>query len=245
MMLNTKIMRPAIAMLELIFAIVIMGIILMSAPQLISTAAKSGFVAIQQEGINEASSQANMIMGYHWDENDADERYIDPLLRVSSGDTELEEAGITGRRPGTPKESYRTFVRSDGNSTLTASTIGTSDTGETGNHDEDDIDDFDGDTSLVEIEDAGLVDYIEKDATININTAVRYISDAANYNTNTLAFSPDLNISSGTKSSASSTNIKRITVTLTSSGPDELDKEIILHGFSCNIGGYKLEEREF
>ncbi len=245
MMLKTKIMRPAIAMLELIFAIVIMGIILMSAPMLISTAAKSGYVAIQQEAINEAASQVNMIMGYHWDENDADERYIDPLLQVSSTTAGLVEAGTTGRRPGTPKESYRTFIRSDGVDDLAASTIGTSDTGETGDHDEDDIDDFNGDTSLFEIEPAGPVDYVEDTTTININTTVRYISDTATYNTSSLTFSPDLNISSGTTSSASSTNIKRITVTLTSSGPEELEKEIILHGFSCNIGGYKLEEKDF
>lgn len=241
-------MRPAIAMLELIFAIVIMGIILMSAPQLISTAAQSGYVAIQQEAINEAASQVNMIMGYQWDETTTDESFIDPIVTVDSGDTDLEESedisgNLIGRRVGTPQESYRKFIRSDG-IRVSASEIGTSDPGETGDHDEDDIDDFDGDTSLVEIQVAGDVDYIEKDETININTTVRYINDTANYNTNTLAFSPDLNISSGTQSSATSTNIKRITVTLTSSGPDELDKEIILHGFSCNIGGYKLEEKD-
>ena len=125
MMLNTKVIRPAIAMLELIFAIVIMGIVLMSAPRLISTAAKSGYVAIQQEGINEAASQLNMIMGYQWDENDVDERYIDPILRVNAGDPELEESIPTGRRLGTPEESYRTFVRSDGKDDSAASTIGT------------------------------------------------------------------------------------------------------------------------
>ena len=245
-MLNTKIMRPAIAMLELIFAIVIMGIILMSAPQLISTAAKSGYVAIQQEAINEAASQVNMIMGFQWDENDVDERYIDPIIQVlsASRDTDLDENGTTGRRLGTPQESYRNFIRSDGNRS-SASAIGT-DTGETpGNHDEDDIDDFNGDTSLVEIQDAGLVDYVEDNNTININTTVKYISDTANYNTGTLTFSPDLNTSSGTTSAASSTNIKRITVTLTSSGPAELDKNIVLHAFSCNIGGYHLEEKDF
>jgi hypothetical protein len=67
--MNKTTLRPAIAMVELIFAIVIMGIVLMSAPMLISTASKSGYVAIQQEAINEAASQVNMIMGYHWDEN--------------------------------------------------------------------------------------------------------------------------------------------------------------------------------
>ncbi len=236
-------MRPAIAMLELIFAIVIMGIILMSAPRLISTAAQSGYVAIQQEAINEAASQVNMIMGYHWDENDANESYIDPILKVSaSGDDELEEAAPTGRRLGTPVESYRTFIRSDGVDDLTASadtSFGTADGNET---EEDDIDDFAGDTDLIEIETA-VADVIEK-ATININKSISYSTDStdeANYNLSDITYTPF------TSSGGATTNIKSITVTLTSTddAPDELDKEIILRAFSCNIGGYKLEERNF
>jgi len=85
-MLNIKIKRPAIAMIELIFAIVIMGIVMMSAPMIISTAAKSGYVTIQQEAINEAASQINMIMGYHWDESSSDETFLDPILSVTHGD---------------------------------------------------------------------------------------------------------------------------------------------------------------
>lgn len=234
-MVKTKIMRPAIAMLELIFAIVIMGIILMSAPQLISTAAKSGYVVIQQEAINEAASQVNMMMGYQWDENDVDERYIDPIL-VSSGDTDLNEIGTTGRRIGTPEESYRTFIRADGVDDLNASPLGT----DTGDTEEDDIDDFTGtDTNLTLIPEATLAaNYIE--TTINIAREVEYSSDTADYNQQSITFDPF------TASGGGTTNIKSITVTVTSdSGVDELEKEIILRGFICNIGGYKLEEREF
>jgi len=233
-MVKTKIMRPAIAMLELIFAIVIMGIILMSAPSLISTASKSGFVAIQQEAINEAASQVNMIMGYHWDENDADESYIDPLLQVSSTTAGLVEAGTTGRRPGTPKESFRAFVRSDGQR-LSASALG-SDADDT---EEDDIDDFGGETELIEIESA-VADTVEK-TTIKINKTISYSADTANYNQSSITFDPSFTNAGGT------TNIKSIIVTLTSdSSAEELNqKEITLRAFSCNIGGYKLEEREF
>lgn len=236
-------MRPAIAMLELIFAIVIMGIILMSAPMLISTASKSGYVAIQQEGINEAASQVNMIMGYHWDENDADERYIDPILAVSaSGDTDLNEEGNTSHRLGTPQESYRSFVRSDGVDDLTASTTLGDEAGET---EKDDIDDFsDTNTSLVFIPETTLetnvADYIET-STINIDRDIVYSNDSANYNQSSITFDPSFTAAAGT------TNIKSIIVTLTSSSAaEELNqKEITLRGFSCNIGGYKLEEREF
>ena len=238
-------MRPAIAMLELIFAIVIMGIILMSAPQLISTAAKSGFVAIQQEAINEAASRVNMIMGYHWDENSADETVLDPILQTQSPVTDLAESTFpdgnkTGRRVGTPLESYRSFVRPDG-SRLTATAAG----GLGNDGLENDIDDFIG---IIGLNLAGTgtgTNYIEKNVTID--TAVAYIADDTDnpgYNPagNTITFDADFTQVSGT-----TTNIKRISTTLTSdaASPDELEKKIILHAFSCNIGGYKLEERDF
>ncbi len=105
--MNKKILRPAIAMVELIFAIVIIGIALLSAPMLISTAAKSGYVAMQQEGINEAATKVNMIMGYHWDENNVDESFLAPILNTNNGDSSLDEVGTTGRRAGTPLESQR------------------------------------------------------------------------------------------------------------------------------------------
>jgi hypothetical protein len=229
--------RPAIAMIELIFAIVIMGIAMMSAPMLISSASKSTYVALQQEGINEAASRINMIMGYAWDENNTDDRYTPPILHVTSGNGDLNMTDIiTARRIGTPLLSQRTFIRSDANnSNLNASSTLGSDGG-----DIDDIDDFIGDISLTEIE-AASVDYVEQ-TTININTAIAYISDSPDggtYTAQTITFVP-FTASGGT------TNIKSITVTLTSTTSlDELEKTIILRAFSCNIGGYELKERLF
>ena len=236
-MVKTKMMRSAVAMLELIFAIVIMAIILMSAPQLISTAAKSGYVAIQQEAINEAASHVNMIMGYHWDESATDESYVDPILRVASTTAGLVETLPTGRRLGTPKESYRSFIRSDGNNTLSASTLGF-DTGET-NANRDDMDDFTGTSDLTSIDIALDANYIE--TTININTAITYSTDNVNYNQSTITYDPFFD------SGGATTNIKSIAVTVTKAAgtSDELKKEITLRAFSCNIGGYQLEERNF
>lgn len=244
-MSNTQIMRPAIAMLELIFAIVIMGIILMSAPMLISTASKSGYVAIQQESINEAASRINMIMGYHWDENSSDETILDPILQTVSPVTDLSESTYTdgngtGRRIGTPKESYRSFVKPDG-TRGTATPAGS--LGPDGI--ENDMDDFMGTIGLTLAGTGTGIDYIEKNVTIT--TTVAYIDDAPDGNTynpttNTLNF--DANFA---QTQTNTRNIKRISTTLTSdtASPDELDKEITLHAFTCNIGGYKLEERSF
>ena len=242
MILKLQMKRPAIAMVELIFAIVIIGIALMSAPMLISTATKSGYVAMQQEGINEAATKVNMIMGYHWDENDTNESFLDPILHTNSGNVNLNESGTSGRRLGTPLVSQRTFIRADGQE-LNASAIG-SDGG-----DRDDMDDYNGDTNLVSVETAG-VNYIET-TTININTTLSYIADtpgSGNYINpgadEGLTFSPDFTTNATT--AAAATDIKKIVVTLTStSGQDELNKTIILNAFSCNIGSYKLEDRVF
>jgi len=232
-------MRHAIAMIELIFAIVVMGIVMMSAPMLISTAAKSGYIAIQQESINEAATQVNIILGYQWDENNTNESY-DPIVLSTSVVSDLSENGSTGMRFGTPKESYRKFVSTSGERGI-ATSIGSA--GESGGLD--DIDDFDGtQVHLRQAQSGGTADYIET-TTIDIDRAVAYMSDAEsgtgtyrNGGTGTLSFSPTFT------DAAPTTNIKRIQVTLTSSSSaEELEKTIILHAFSCNIGSYALEER--
>ena len=242
-------MRKAIAMIELIFAIVIIGIILMSAPMLISTASKSGYVAIQQEAINEAAAQVNMILGHYWDENNVNETE-DSIILQTGGDAGLNEdnrtGSPTGRRTGTPSTSLRTFLTSDG-LRLNASTVG-SDAGETPALEEhkDDMDDFHNSTSLTQIQFSPDANYIETD-TINIDRNVTYMSDAPGGGTyldpgadNKLIFSHPFSAASP----PGRTNIKQISVTLTStSTADALKKKIVLRAFTCNIGSYRLEER--
>ena len=237
-------LRPAIAMIELIFAIVVMGIVMLSVPQLLNTASNSGYVAIQQEAINEASTQVNIIMGYDWDENNT-KNASEGILLTTNGDTELNatQGPPFLRRAGTPAVSYRTFTITAGH-TFNASTIG-QDANDSG--DMDDIDDFSGITrTLFFEENSGNSDYIEK-KTIALGSTISYISDTEKDGTytdpgtdNNLIF--DLNTTAFPP--GQTTNIKHIQVTLTSiSGVDELDKTIILHAFSCNIGNYKLEEK--
>ena len=233
--MNKK-LRPAIAMIELIFAIVVIGITLMSAPMLMSTASKSSYVSIQQEAINEAATQVNMIMGYHWDPRTTDERFLDPILIALGGSSDLDEVNTTsnpntGRRLGTPRESYRTFIIN--NSRLHATPMPG-----TGNNVKDDITDFIGDTNLTLIQ-SSTSEYVET-TSININTAIYYSEDnvSGTYRQSSITYNP-FSISGG------DSNIKSIVVTLTSSaGIEELNKTISLRAFSCNIGGYKLEERD-
>jgi len=227
-----KIQRPAIAMIELIFSIVIMGIVMLSAPMLISTSTQSTFVALQQEGINEAASQIYKIMGYDWDESNVFDTYKPTILRTSSTTTGLQEAGTTKRRVGIPMSSKRTYIDINNTDYNASTTLGND------GNDSDDIDDFIGDISVIPIE-LATIDYIET-TTLNINTAIAYGADnvTGGYNQNIISFVPF------NAATTATSNIKNITVTLTStSGIGELAKNITLRAFSCNIGGYEFEER--
>ncbi len=229
--MNINLKRPAIAMIELIFAIVIMGIVMMSAPMLISTAVQSSSVALQQAGISEAASRISMILTHEWDQNDLNDSCTPPTLHVSStGDSDLNEVGTTFRRIGVPQDSDSHTFRC-GNSELNATMTVDG---------KDDIDDFTNPSSLIlDTSGSGGKDYIEK-TTVSIATAVYYAPDSATYNSTSFAYGFTPNSIAG-----DSTNIKAISVTLTStSSVDELKKTIKLHAFSCNLGGYQYEWRQ-
>lgn len=244
-------LRKGIAMIELIFAIVVMGIVLMSAPMLISTSTKSGYVALQQESIAALASEIGMILTYPWDEGDVNETLSSPIL-IAGGHADLNEVldadgNGTGFRVGTPTSSHRTFLTSLGGNTTVGGRLNAvttfSDAGETVH---DDIDDFDGTSaSLSNIDTTTTAegDYIDK--AISISRTVSYISDtptgAGTYNSN----GTSLNLTDPFGNTASNpTNIKMVRVTLTTT-TEELNKTITLRAFSCNIGAYQLEEKVF
>ena len=162
MIVNTKVrFRRAIAMIELIFAITIMGIALLSVPNLLTVSMKSGFVTLQQEAISEASAHISAIMTYAWDQNDTNESFLPPVLEVNNGDSELNDDG-NGLRAGTPMESYRKFITAGGFK-LKASTVLGEEAGET---EPNDIDDFNGEsTGLVVIENTDN-DYVDKNISL-------------------------------------------------------------------------------
>ena len=241
MVADPKIARPAIAMIELIFAIVIMGIVMLSAPTLISVAAKSTTVALQQEGINETAARINMILTYDWDDNNIKYCYDSAsILRTTNGDTELDASNGSRRRigvntntsPSTTHTFYCTGTEYDATIIAKENSIF------------DDIDDFNGDTALKVITGLGAgdsavgVDYIEQE-TVKIATTVQYGDDSATYSNKIIQdFDPFSAGPGGT------TNIKTISTTLTSTNTaEELQKSITLQAFSCNLGSYQFHRR--
>jgi hypothetical protein len=235
--------RKAIAMIELIFAIVIMGLALMSAPMLISQASMGGLAAVQQEAIVAASTELGMIMTRHWDEADTDESDYGPILVVNEDISALNEAVVdgnkTGKRIGIPAPSSRSFLTSDGSRLNASATLNNED------GDFDDIDDFNGKHTTLTVA-AGdstttaVGDYI--DTSLQMDTSVSYLpAPDISYAATTISFNDPFS-----STSANSSNIKSISTTVTSGSHDsELGTNITLRAFMCNIGTYILKRRTF
>ncbi len=237
--------HKAVAMIELIFAIVIMAIALMSAPMLIHQSIKSSFVGMQQESINTLSSHISLILTKEWDEVNADTQFNPSILVVDGGDDKLGIKNDNRYRAGTFNPSQRTFASDEGGNAKKASL--TSNFGENvdGTEKFNDIDDYDGNKAVVSIfgdTTSTGSDYIDNQ--IEMTTTVRYggdSTDSGDYNSDsTIVFNHPFNETLNT-----STNIKLISVQLTTKNEaTELSKNIRLSAFACNIGNYSLSIRD-
>lgn len=241
--------RTAIAMIELIFALVIMGITLMSAPMLIRTSSSSSMVALQQESIAAAVSQMNMIITTEWDHWDTNTTIGEPVLLTNSTIFNQCTAGAV-KPAGVTSDSGRYCKGLDGSGPYSASAvpkIGTDGTvAESLSYD--DIDDYDRQSYTVNVY-AGdsyatyLGDYIDKN--ITLTSRIYYGDDTprdngdvpGSFETNTTFANPfrHKNPPVGT------TNIKLIHLQLTSANTatEISSKQINLSAFMCNIGAHK------
>ena len=240
-------MKKAIALLELIFAIVVIGITLVSVPNLIRTSVKASNGAVTQEAISNVASHIDMVMSQFWDETSTNPKYNNPILVVDNGNPSLNEARdskgfLLGRRVGSAISTSRRFaVDISGNKLKASSNL----TLEPGEIEPDDIDDFNNKSFvLVDRESTTAQEGDYKDRSVQITTTVNYISDKpsnrVNYDGSIIDFDNPFNAANISKNS---TNIKSVSVTLTSINDPK--KRVVLRGFSCNIGSSKLKERKF
>ncbi len=235
--------KRGIAMIELIFAIVIMGIALLSAPMLIQQSIASSNVALQQESIAAVASHLGVILSKHWDEGDTNlSSGVAPIITLTN-EAIGSPFNLAGIDMNTTNVSGRTSSVSG--HTISASAVLGQDNG-----DFDDIDDYNGvalniatfntETSTV----GGLGDYV--DSNITINTRVSYADDRPLLGVFGGVGVTFINIGNQIFSNnniANESNIKYIETTLTSnSGIAELNKTITLRAFSCNLGTYTLNE---
>ncbi len=218
-------MRPAVAMIELIFAIVIIGITLMSAPNILSVSIKSSNVAMQQEAIAAASSQISLILTRNWDNSD------------SNASTGYGILGVTSRADRNVSDYNMTRIYNTNAGFTMASTLANFGLDINDNGMKNDIDDFANENKSLQLyagEIASLAnnegEYIDKD--IFTTTTITYGDDTANYANISLTFNNPFSVSASTSS-----NIKLIRVQLqTARAEEELAKNISLYAFSCNIG---------
>jgi len=244
-------MRTAIAMIELIFAIVIMGIAIMSAPTLISQAKKSGFVTIQQESIATLAAHTSSLLTYAWDEQDENTTNILDTNDITdawgvflerNATSAISRGGVGAWAVDPIHKSNR--VRRYRPAILQASTFLGQD-GVFGTPEiDDDIDDFIANpltltpySTIINRADQG--EMIDKN--ISIKTDVSYAlfqNNALNLAAGTvdLVYPPPKPPVSPTV--ADTSNIKIVTTTLTSTSPAQelASKVIIMQSFMCNIG---------
>jgi len=242
-------MRKGIALIELIFAIVVIAFTLTAVPNLLSMSNNAAKSAITQESVSNGASNVAMIMSAYWDEQSTANGYSNYVLNTNGGSGSLNQLfqlpsipGMpplpTHRRPGSNLTTSRIFSPNDLNATPPANL------GIDGNNEantKDDVDDYNGTSySLIQRQatNASTGDY--KDTNVTISTTVSYMNDSATYGNNIINnFIPFKAPTNPTKS----TNIKMITTTITS--PNNPNEKIILKAFSCNIGGVTYKERIF
>jgi Tfp pilus assembly protein PilE len=244
--------KRGIAMVELIFALVIMGIVLMSAPMLIQQSIRSGSVALQQEAIAAAASQTAIVLSMHWDENNSNVPIgASPILDTNRVPFDFNLTSIPLGLVGVSGRNMQ-----DNNMTLSAvpflnfgmDETNNTDTNESDYTDFDDVDDYHGSSFGLmvfnnEVTSADVGDYI--DVNITMSTTINYAEDRVdtdNIDLNGTTLTLNNNINNTPLGAVS--NIKFIRVNLTSdSGIAELDKNITLEAFSCNIGTTIPEDR--
>lgn len=221
-------MRHASSMIELVIAIVVMGIAVMTLPLLLSQTQNNNAYALQQEVILAARTKMGDMQTYRWDEHSLDNGRIGVL--ITNGDVDLNITS-NGRRIGHILGNKRRKFFADENSSVSPANLGV----DSGDVDKDDIDDFD-DESVKLFPSLETTDLDYRFTEFNLNTTVVYISDDANYS------DQDLDITFTDSNVSNSTNIKMLTLSISG---DEVPTPFKLRSYSCNIGESELLRRTF
>jgi hypothetical protein len=226
--------RSGVALIELVFALVIIGFVMMSVPVVLTESAKSNIVAMQQEEIMLTKTKIALILSMQWDENAiVGERNATKSVQVGTGSPLLQciDNGSSWQRRGHIVSETRRECFSD----KSASAIGNDANdpiNHLGNPIFDDMDDYHNATERVEPSGRAATgsegDYI---FSYDVQSSVQYISDNFNYAQQTLQV--DFN----TTAIVNPSNIKYIEVTTTRTVGGDIP--IRLSAFSSNVGNHE------
>jgi len=213
----------AFSLLELVVAIVVIGIVSTTFPIILENIVKSSKTTSTEEIFYQEFSLLLLINSAYFDENNTvgDNYYKD--LNASSGDSELLLSNLGKNYAGEVNRIGKHQInnnefRSGADENNSVSSIGP-DSDENDSTQYDDIDDYNGFSETVNS------NYGE----ITLHVSVKYINDEANYSDN------DINFTLNPSSNANKTNIKLITITTQIE-----DFNISLSYPAMNIGGSKF-----
>lgn len=219
-------LRKASSMIELVIAIVVMGIAVMTLPLMLERTQANNAFAMQQEAILAAKTHIGDIITFPWDENtlNTTTNVVAVLDTDSPNYNRFPDANSTRRVGHVLQDKRRKFFTNETNA---------SDIGAAATNNIIDIGDFDDTNSTLNqattaIENAGILDYRYD---FNMTTKVRYITDTP---APTFVFLTD-----GNKTVTS--NIKMIEVKLQGDGISTFS----LRAYSSNIGESKLLRRDY
>ncbi len=227
--------REGFSLIELVLAIIIIAITLMSIPLMLQQSSKSNSFALVQESILAARTKMGNILSFKWDENSTDTIGAMSVIRaldVTHGAVDLNRSGSDIRRRGHVFTDLRRRMFDNPTYPTSAVSVGL-----------DDVDDFHG-KSVVVSGTSGTtlssLDYLDID--LNLSTQVSYLNiSSVDYDPSTINVTFDVE-NDFPLSSNKSTNIKMIELTATASGGR--DQSFIFRAFTCNIGQSRLYERE-
>lgn len=214
-------MKKAASLIELVIAIVVMGIAVMTLPMMLTQTQNNNEFALKQEILLAAKTKLGDILTYRWDKNSLiDNRIV--VLQVTNGDPKLDvDVFKENRRVGHVLGNKRRKFALGQNASTTF-----------GDSNITDIDDFNGKSSGLTLIKADL-DYRFTD--LNMTATVQYVDDNASYNLQDFTFTfPTINTNSGTS------NIKMITLETTAH-----ETKFLLRAYSSNIGESELLRRPY
>lgn len=227
-------MRNGASLLELVIAIVVMGIAMMTLPLMLTTTQKNNIFALQQEAILMARTQLGDIVTYRWDDKSSDGSQIAVLdTNDTYSNYNRYPDNSSNRRIGHVKGNKRRKFFNNMRYATSDTALGKEDS----NYN--DIDDFnDANLTLSDSSDTNTTQgYKLSDS--NMSITVKYLNDTPPTNSSD-AF--DFNITKPLDTNQHSSNIKVITLTLKNS---QLEHNLTIRAFSCNLGAGELLRRDF
>jgi len=229
--------RTGFSLIELVLAIVIIAISVMTIPLMLSQSSNNDSFSIMQESILAASTKMGNILSYEWDTNSVEANSSITYIRtldVVAGDSELDRNMSTqdkNRRIGHIAQDFRRRFHEGNETNKTFPSEDSFDANMTAlNH-------FNGQILGNSLDGtASTFDYVIRD--FNLTTTISYVSDDANYSDQTMAFGFDILSSAAIDDVNNSTNIKMIEIFVQSKS----GKPFRFRSFSSNIGQTELLE---